>query len=49
MCARVIISQRNEKRSGESFVRAVAQDTVCTLLAGAEIHGAVFFGGIGNW
>ena len=49
MGSRMIVSLRNEKTSSESFVRAVAQDTVCALFAGAEIHSAVFFGGIGNW
>ena len=34
--------------SGDCLVRAVAEDAVGALFAGAEIHGAVFFGGVGN-
>ena len=33
---------------GEGFVGAVAEDAVGTLFAGAEIDGAIFFGGVGN-
>lgn len=35
-------------KSGQCFVRTVAEDAVGALFAGAEIHGAVFFGGVGN-
>ena len=35
-------------KSGQCFVRTVAEDAVAALFAGAEIHGAVFFGGVGN-
>jgi hypothetical protein len=34
---------------GKGFVGAVAEDAVSALFAGAEIDGAVFFGGVGNW
>ena len=34
---------------GEGLVGTVAEDAVGALFAGAEIHGAVFFGGVGNW
>ncbi len=34
--------------SGQCFVRTIAEDAVGALFAGAEIHGAVFFGGVGN-
>ena len=33
---------------GEGFVGAVAEHAVGTLFAGAEIDGAIFFGGVGN-
>ena len=36
-------------KSGQGFVRSVAEDAVAALFAGAEIDGAVFFGGVGNW
>jgi len=34
--------------SGQCFVRTVAEDAIGALFAGAEIDGAVFFGGVGN-
>jgi hypothetical protein len=44
----IVPPSSHRKESGESFVRSIAEDSVCAVFAGAEVYDAIFFGGVGN-